>query len=127
MNFTGATFSGGDVSFICAVFSGGDVSFTDAVFSGSRVSFDEARFSGSKVLFDGAVFSGGDVSYTPEQRVAGFNERHQTSRADTLQGCSKVRVQIMDLGAAAVCRSVVGRKHKDVNRASLLYGRDVEG
>ena len=41
-NFSGAVFSGGEVSFDGAVFSGGEVSFSRTVFSGGEVSFSRA-------------------------------------------------------------------------------------
>ncbi|WP_225829175.1 pentapeptide repeat-containing protein [Streptomyces naphthomycinicus] len=62
LDFTGATFDGGDFSF--AHFSGGKVSFNGATFSGSEVSFRGATFSGSEVGFTGATFSGGKVGFT---------------------------------------------------------------
>ncbi|MFF7127188.1 pentapeptide repeat-containing protein [Streptomyces sp. NPDC008240] len=61
LDFTGATFDGGDFSF--ARFSGGKVGFTGAAFSGSEVSFSGAKFSGSEVSFSGAKFSGGKLSF----------------------------------------------------------------
>ncbi|MGW7513899.1 pentapeptide repeat-containing protein [Streptomyces massasporeus] len=64
VSFSGATFSGGDVRFDGATFSGGDVRFDSATFSGGEASFDGASFSGGHVWFDGARFSGGDVSFS---------------------------------------------------------------
>ncbi|MFD5557668.1 pentapeptide repeat-containing protein [Streptomyces sp. NPDC127068] len=68
--FNGASFSGGTVSFNGASFSGGTVSFGNASFSGGTVSFNEARFSGSTVYFYLASFSGGTVSFN-EARFSG--------------------------------------------------------
>lgn len=63
MDFTGATFSGGDVHFDGATFSGGSVRFDGATFSGGSVHFSVATFSGSSVRFTGATFSGSDVHF----------------------------------------------------------------
>ncbi|GHJ50243.1 hypothetical protein Cs7R123_75850 [Catellatospora sp. TT07R-123] len=60
-SFSGATFSGGEVGFGGATFSGGEVGFGGATFSGSTVGFVRATFSGSTVGFDRAEFSGGKV------------------------------------------------------------------
>ncbi|MCI4062794.1 pentapeptide repeat-containing protein [Micromonospora sp. R77] len=62
-DLSGATFSGGRVSFAGVTFSSGEVSFGGATFSGGNVSFDGAMFSGGLVLFHGATFSGGRVSF----------------------------------------------------------------
>jgi uncharacterized protein YjbI with pentapeptide repeats len=62
-SFSGARFSGGEVSFRQAEFSGGEVSFRQAEFSGGEVSFYAARFRGSTVDFSGAGCSGGEVSF----------------------------------------------------------------
>ncbi|MFD3931747.1 pentapeptide repeat-containing protein [Streptomyces sp. NPDC058614] len=83
LDFTGATFDGGDfshshfrgtVSFVGATFSSGTVSFVGATFSGNVVNFDHATFSGATVDFVavtfsgmigffGATFGGGSVSF----------------------------------------------------------------
>ncbi|MER8237371.1 hypothetical protein [Streptomyces sp. NPDC094049] len=63
MNFAGAVFSRGVVSFESAVFSGGVVTFDHAVFSGRVVTFDRAVFAGGVVSFRSAVFSGDEVSF----------------------------------------------------------------
>ncbi|NLU68306.1 pentapeptide repeat-containing protein [Streptomyces sp. HNM0574] len=73
-DWSGAHFSGGEVSFAGATFCGGKVSFAQTHFSGSRVSFLDARFTGGEVDFSGArfsealvllgaEFSGGEVSF----------------------------------------------------------------
>jgi hypothetical protein len=62
-SFSGARFSGGEVSFRQAEFSGGEVSLRQAEFSGGEVSFYAARFCGGTVDFSGARFSGGEVSF----------------------------------------------------------------
>jgi uncharacterized protein YjbI with pentapeptide repeats len=62
VKFTGAKFSGGEVSFTEARFSGGEVSFTGAEFSGGEIRFGAARFY-EGVSFSNAVFSGGEVSF----------------------------------------------------------------
>jgi len=62
LDFTGATFDGGDFSF--ARFSGGKVSFKGAAFSGSEVSFKDATFSGGELRFTSATFSSGNVSFS---------------------------------------------------------------
>ncbi|MEV6383151.1 pentapeptide repeat-containing protein, partial [Streptomyces sp. NPDC051773] len=64
VSFGGATFSGGSIDFVGATFSGGRVSFGGATFSGGEVSFDSATFSGGRVSFSGATFSGGEVSFS---------------------------------------------------------------
>jgi len=64
VNFTGATFSGGEVNFFGAEFSGGRVNFYKAEFSGGRVSFTDATFNGGEVSFTDATFNGGEVSFT---------------------------------------------------------------
>jgi uncharacterized protein YjbI with pentapeptide repeats len=62
-SLSGATFSGGEVSFVGATFSGGEVSFAGATFSGGLVNFAKAKFSGGLVDFAKATFSGGKVSF----------------------------------------------------------------
>jgi Pentapeptide repeats (9 copies) len=61
--FSGAEFSGGQVSFGGAEFSGGTVYFRRARFSGGTVYFRLARFPGGEVYFRRAEFSGGEVSF----------------------------------------------------------------
>ena len=61
-DFSGAGFSGGEVSFRGARLSSGRVSFAEAEFCGSRVSFAGTEFAGGEVSFAGAEFSGGEVS-----------------------------------------------------------------
>ncbi|MEU6444808.1 pentapeptide repeat-containing protein [Streptomyces sp. NPDC047046] len=68
LNFTGATFDGGDLS--GTAFSGGTVDFTEARFSGGTVNFSGARFSGGTVDFSGAAFSGGTVDLSNAEGVA---------------------------------------------------------
>ncbi|MFE2094835.1 pentapeptide repeat-containing protein [Streptomyces sp. NPDC059460] len=72
LDFTGATFDGGDlsrshfrstVSFANATFSGGGVYFGGAAFSGSRITFANAAFNGGTVSLSGATFGGGTVSF----------------------------------------------------------------
>ncbi|MET9686716.1 pentapeptide repeat-containing protein [Streptomyces coeruleorubidus] len=83
-SLSGATFSGGEVSFVGATFSGGKGSFVDATFSGalvrfyfatfdgdSLVSFINARFSGGLVDFEFATFSGGSVDL---RRIASWEK-----------------------------------------------------
>ncbi|MFJ6195768.1 pentapeptide repeat-containing protein [Micromonospora sp. NPDC092111] len=62
-HFSGATFSGGEVSFVGSTFSGGRVFFDGATFSGGAVYFDDATFSGGWVFFERATFSGGPVFF----------------------------------------------------------------
>ncbi|MFD9305403.1 pentapeptide repeat-containing protein [Streptomyces sp. NPDC060048] len=81
LDFTGATFDGGDFSF--ARFSGGKVGFTGATFSGSEVSFRDATFSGSEVSFRDATFSGGKLSFTS----ATFPSGEVSFRDATFSGC----------------------------------------
>ncbi|MFG2351857.1 pentapeptide repeat-containing protein [Streptomyces phaeochromogenes] len=71
IDFTGATFSGCEVSFSGATFSGGGVSFRGATFSGGIVSFIDATFSGGPVPFHGATFSGGRVIFLRATFVGG--------------------------------------------------------
>ncbi|MFC9534400.1 pentapeptide repeat-containing protein [Streptomyces sp. NPDC056975] len=61
LDFTGATFDGGDFS--DATFCGRLVDFSHATFSDGRVYFSGATFSGSVVGFVGATFSGGTVDF----------------------------------------------------------------
>jgi len=61
LDFTGATFDGGDFS--RAHFTGGEVSFQGATFSSDVVWFDGAVFAGGSVWFGGAVFAGGSVRF----------------------------------------------------------------
>ncbi|WP_124723530.1 pentapeptide repeat-containing protein [Streptomyces sp. ADI95-17] len=73
LDFTGATFDGGDfsdaaffggmVDFGGAAFSGGAVNFGEATFSSGLVNFRTATFSGGTVYFGGAAFSGGMVDF----------------------------------------------------------------
>ncbi|MET7933313.1 pentapeptide repeat-containing protein [Streptomyces sp. NPDC005322] len=60
-DFTRARFQAADFSGAC--FSGGEVSFSLVRFDGGRISFDGARFSGSRVRFGGTAFLGGQVSF----------------------------------------------------------------
>ncbi|MFG2457041.1 pentapeptide repeat-containing protein [Streptomyces sp. NPDC048523] len=60
-DFSGATFSGGTVSFSGAMFSGGWVDFRGATFSGGWVDFGGATFSSGRVDFGGVTFSGSEV------------------------------------------------------------------
>jgi hypothetical protein len=71
VTFSGARFSGGTVSFSGARFSGGNVSFVGAEFSGGTVYFSEARFSGSDVYLVIANFSGGTVVFNDAQFSGG--------------------------------------------------------
>ncbi|MFC8627779.1 pentapeptide repeat-containing protein [Streptomyces anulatus] len=82
MDFRGAEFSGGTVSFVGATFADGDVSFRSTTFSGGTVSFDDATFSGGDVSFRGAEFSGGDVSF----RSAMFSGSDVSFRSATFSG-----------------------------------------
>ncbi|TWG15644.1 pentapeptide repeat-containing protein [Micromonospora taraxaci] len=86
-NFSGTTFSGGEVSFVGATFSGGRVFFDDATFSGGAVYFDDATFSGGWTFFDGATFSGGPVFFI---RVAFSGGRVSFSGATFSEGASFV-------------------------------------
>ncbi|MFG3364684.1 pentapeptide repeat-containing protein [Streptomyces sp. NPDC048156] len=61
LDFTGATFDGGD--FNGATFTGGRISFQDATFVTDALSFHDATFSGGTVSFNRATFSGGTVSF----------------------------------------------------------------
>ncbi|WP_327328694.1 pentapeptide repeat-containing protein (plasmid) [Streptomyces sp. NBC_01210] len=63
VSFSGAAFSGGEVSFGRATFSGGIVSFDRATFSGGKVLFRRVSFSGGAVFFDESSFTGGEVSF----------------------------------------------------------------
>ncbi|MFW3470052.1 hypothetical protein ACN24M_00905 [Streptomyces microflavus] len=61
LDFTGATFDGGDFS--GSNYSGGWVSFRRSQFSGAEVSFGDSTFSGGEVFFNGSEFSGGQVDF----------------------------------------------------------------
>lgn len=63
LDFSGAEFSEGTVSFYGAVFSGRKVRFDEATFTGGEVNFSAARFTDSGVTFDGADFDGGEVVF----------------------------------------------------------------
>ena len=63
VEFGHAKFSGGTVDFAGAEFSGGTVDFAGAAFSGAKVSFTDAAFSGGRVDFTDAAFRGGEVSF----------------------------------------------------------------
>ncbi|MEU3742494.1 pentapeptide repeat-containing protein [Streptomyces sp. NPDC032198] len=80
LDFTGATFDGGDLSrsrflgnviFSGATFSGGTVNFDGVLFSGGRVNFHEAVLSGSTVTFSYASFSGTEFTWGPFPIPAG--------------------------------------------------------
>jgi uncharacterized protein YjbI with pentapeptide repeats len=71
-DFTGAEFSGGEVSFYNAKFLGGEVNFTGAEFSGGRVDFTGAEFSGGLVDFTSSSFSGGTVYFNDAQFSGGL-------------------------------------------------------
>ncbi|MBD2835168.1 pentapeptide repeat-containing protein [Streptomyces pratensis] len=62
VTFNGAVFSGGNVSFSRASFSSGDVIFSNAEFSDGTVNFGGAMVSGGLITFNSARFSGGEVS-----------------------------------------------------------------
>jgi uncharacterized protein YjbI with pentapeptide repeats len=73
-SFTGARFSGGEVSFDNAEFSGGTVNFARAQFTGGTVSFRAARFSGGTVSFGSAEFSGAKVDFREAEFSGGRTE-----------------------------------------------------
>jgi uncharacterized protein YjbI with pentapeptide repeats/membrane protein implicated in regulation of membrane protease activity len=76
LDFAGATFSDGTVSFTAAMFSGGWVSFAGATFSGGWVGFDGARLAGGTVSFTRATFAGGTVSFTRATFAGGLVTFH---------------------------------------------------
>ena len=63
-DLSGATFTGGTVSFTEAQFSGGHVDFQGAKFCGSTVDFRDTEFSRGRVDFRKAVFSSGNRPQT---------------------------------------------------------------
>jgi len=63
VNFGGAEFSDGILSFYAARFSGGTVDFGSAEFSGGTVYFTTAEFSDGTVYLGSAEFSGGTVDF----------------------------------------------------------------
>jgi uncharacterized protein YjbI with pentapeptide repeats len=63
VDFSFATFSGGTVDFIGAKFSGGTVDFSRAEFSAGTVNFSRAEFSAGTVNFIQSTFSGGNVTF----------------------------------------------------------------
>ncbi len=63
-DFSGAEFSAGDVTFRACRFVAGVVDFTRTRFTGARVSFLEATFSGSEVWFQGSEFDSGVVDFS---------------------------------------------------------------
>ena len=71
MSFSGATFSAGTVDFSGATFSAGTVAFGQAAFSAGTVSFGQATFSGGEIDFDGATFTGGEVDFSQATFSAG--------------------------------------------------------
>ncbi|MGB8943408.1 MAG: pentapeptide repeat-containing protein [Streptomyces sp.] len=64
LDFSGAVFSGGVVTFNRAVFSDASVNFNQAIFSGAAVHFGGAAFSAGSVYFSGAIFSGSTVHFS---------------------------------------------------------------
>ncbi|CAM5608125.1 pentapeptide repeat-containing protein [Streptomyces diastaticus] len=76
LDFHGAIFTEGKLSFARVILDGGTVRFDDAIFSGGRldfreadfksgeVSFNRARFDGALVRFVDARFSGADVEFS---------------------------------------------------------------
>ncbi|GIG59808.1 hypothetical protein Lfu02_41800 [Longispora fulva] len=62
LDFTGATFDGGD--FHDAVFSAGRVDFTEATFPAGLTSFEGAQFTGATVSFSRAQFTGATLLFT---------------------------------------------------------------
>lgn len=63
VTFDGAKFAGGEVTFFQAKFTDGDVTLRAAQFSGGNVTFDWAGFTGGNVIFDEARFTGGQVTF----------------------------------------------------------------
>ena len=63
MSFSGATFSAGTVDFSTASFSAGWVWFGEAAFRGGTVSFGQATFSAGTVSFGQATFSAGEIDF----------------------------------------------------------------
>ncbi|MFJ1600269.1 pentapeptide repeat-containing protein [Streptomyces sp. NPDC088261] len=63
VDFSGATFCGGTVSFTGATFSASDVSFARATLAGGTVHFGHARFSDGGVSFHEAMFVGSRVAF----------------------------------------------------------------
>ena len=78
LDFTGATFDGGDFS--RANFSDGKMTFSGARFTGGRVNFDRARFTGGRVVFDSAGFMGGLVTFDGAEFVDGRVSFEQATR-----------------------------------------------
>ncbi|MEU0002535.1 pentapeptide repeat-containing protein [Streptomyces microflavus] len=62
LDFTGATFDGGDFS--RSNFSGGQVSFRRSTFSSGEIDFGLSKFSGGLVDFGGSTYSGGQVDFS---------------------------------------------------------------
>ncbi|MFI5905812.1 pentapeptide repeat-containing protein [Streptomyces cyaneofuscatus] len=60
-DFSGSTFAGGHVSFSGSTFSGGEVFFSGCTFSGGQVTFKGSTFSGGMIYFAASTFSGGSV------------------------------------------------------------------
>ncbi len=87
LDFTGATFDGGDFSL--ARFSGGRVTFAGAAFTGGNVAFGGAEFTGGRVTFNGAKFTGGDVTFTRAQFTGG--ESASTGRSSPAAGSPSTR------------------------------------
>jgi hypothetical protein len=79
VNFTGAEFRAGYISFKRADFTGADVLFDDAVFSGGTVSFEAAKFRGGMIRFSGSQFSGGNV-YFQYAEFSGGTVRFDSAR-----------------------------------------------
>jgi len=69
LDFTGATFDGGDFS--RATFTGAQVTFDRARFATGRVTFNQARFAGAQVTFNQARFAGGQVTFRQAEFTGG--------------------------------------------------------
>lgn len=92
LDFTGATFDGGDfsgakfsadqVSFMEAKFEDGIVSFKDATFSSGDVMFQRAMFEGGLVAFWSASFSGARVWFNGAEFIGGGVAFHEASFSD---------------------------------------------
>ncbi|GAA3173938.1 MULTISPECIES: pentapeptide repeat-containing protein [Streptomyces] len=71
VTFFGAKFTSGRVAFFGAQFAGGEVDFGYAQFRGGGIDFRAAQFTGCRVSFFGAKFRGSEVTFNTAQFTGG--------------------------------------------------------
>ncbi|MFE8978550.1 pentapeptide repeat-containing protein [Streptomyces cyaneofuscatus] len=93
LDFTGATFDGGDfggsnfsggaVDFNSSTFSSGEVFFSGSTFSGGAVDFSGSTFSGGEVDFSSSTYSGGEIDFSSSTYISG-NSRYTNGKVSFL-------------------------------------------